>query len=159
MSRTRVLLALVPGVALAVGAVAQEPLTIHLKAGTARETTAQEDKALEAKFRAAQKAFDEVEKAAAEVAMQVGAGGRLEAATLAKSGAVLRAKKSGWSRAGAFTVHDFSADAPYWVLISRKPQIGLSYPWKGSAGQAADAFERFAAEYGTRIATARTTAK
>ena len=63
MTRRRVFLAFVPVVALAVGAVAQEPLTIHLKAGTARETTAQEDKALEAKFRAAQKAFDEVEKA------------------------------------------------------------------------------------------------
>jgi hypothetical protein len=252
MTRSRVLMAFGAAIALAAGAAAQDPLTIHLKAGAAREITPQEDKALEAKFRAAQKAFDEIEKplkkqhgkdveawpesaqeelrvardtmaqagtdwfysgikqkdiddtlrdlteklgekttlrlvstpaeadlavlvigrgkiirdlgwggaeAAAEVAMQVGAGGRLDGAALAKSGAVFRAKKSGWSRAGAFTVHDFSPDAPYWMLISRKPQIGLSYPWKGSAGQAADAFERFAAENGTRIATARTTAK
>ncbi len=60
------------------------------------------------------------------------------------------------SRAGAFTIHDFSADAPYWLLVSRKPMVGFSFPWKGAAGQAADAFERFAAENADKITAART---
>jgi hypothetical protein len=231
---------------------AQERLTIHLAAGTARQVTAQENRDLEAKFRAAQKAFEEVQKplkkqhgkdidtwpeaaqeqfraardtmaqaetdwlysgikqkdvddslrdvseklgekqtlklvgseaeadltvtligrgkvmrdlgwggaeGAAEVAMRVAPGGRLDGAALARSGASFRAKKSAWTRAGAFTIHEFSADAPYWLLVSRKPQVGFSLSWKGAAGQAADAFERFAAEHATAIASARQPAK
>ena len=98
-------------------------------------------------------------EAAGEVAMRVGAGGRLDGAALATSGAAFRAKKSALSRAGAFTIHDFSAEAPYWLLVSRKPMMGFSYPWKGAAGQAADAFERFAAENADKIAMARTAAR
>jgi hypothetical protein len=94
-------------------------------------------------------------EAAAEVAMRVASGGRLDAAALAKDGAGFRAKKSLLSRSGAFAIHDYSADGPYWLLISRKPQIGFSFPWKGASGQAADAFERFMAENATRVASAR----
>lgn len=94
-------------------------------------------------------------EAAGEVAMRVGSGGRLDAAALAKSGAAFRAKKSVLSRAGAFTIHDFSSDAPYWLLVSRKPMVGFSFPWKGAAGQAADAFERFAAENEALLGPAR----
>jgi hypothetical protein len=227
---------------------AQDHLSIHLAAGTARQVTAEEGRELEAKFRDAQKAFDEVDKplkkqhgkdiekwpeaaqeelraardrmavaetdwlysgikqkdvddslrditeklgekatlklvaspaeadlavtvigrgkvarnlgwggteAAAEVAMRVAPGGRLDGTALGKNGAGFRAKKSTWSRAGAFTIHDFTAEAPYWLLVSRKPQVGFSFPWKGAAGQAADAFERFAAENAAVLATAR----
>jgi len=62
MRHARLWFALVPVMALTARAGAQEPLTVHLKAGVAREVTPQEDKALEEKFRAAQKAFEEVEK-------------------------------------------------------------------------------------------------
>jgi hypothetical protein len=249
---TRTLAAVIVTLAVPVGAAAQELLAIHLAAGTAKPVTKEEDQQLEAKFRAAQKTVEELEKAlkkqhgkdletwpeapreelrlardassqaqtdwfysgvpqkdidasvhdlteklgekktlrsvataaeadfevlvigrgkvirdlgwggaeaAGEIAMRVGAGGRLDGAALAKSGATFRAKKSVMSRAGAFTIHDFSADGPYWLLVSRKPMVGFSYPWKGAAGQAADAFERFAAENADKIATARTTKK
>ena len=91
---------------------------------------------------------------------------RGEAVSLANSGSCFgpwgstrRPKKSVLSRSGAFTIHDFSADAPYWLLVSRKPMMGFSYPWKGAAGQAADPFERFAAENADKIAMAGTTAR
>jgi hypothetical protein len=37
--------------------------------------------------------------------------------------------------------------------------VGFSMPWKGAAGQAADAFERFAAENAESLASARVAAK
>lgn len=248
---TRMLTAVVLTLGVTASSAAQE-LAVHLTAGTARQVTREEDRQLEAKFRDAQKIYEEVEKAlkkqhgknpeawpeaqqedlrvardasaqaqtdwlysgieqkeiddslrdvsqkvaekksvrivaspaeadlvvqvigrgkvirnlgwggdeaAAEVAMRIGPGGHLDGAALAKSGAAFRAKKSGWSRAGAFTIHDFSADAPYWLLVSRKPMMGFSMPWKGAAGQAADALERFGAENADKVASARKTTK
>jgi hypothetical protein len=247
----RVLASFVAVAALASVASAQEPLTVHLTAGTARQTTRQEDRDLEARYRATQKTYAEVEKAlkkqhgkdaekwpeaaqaemeraqdtmnqagtdwfysgikqkdvddtlkdlteklgekttvrivpsaaeadlavevigrgkiiregwtggeaAAELGMRVAPGGRLDPAALAKTGASFRAKTGFWSRAGAFTVHEYSPEAPYWVLVSRKPQIAFTFPWKGAAGQAADAFERFAAENATQLASARKAGK
>src|SRR6266545_4648680 len=245
---TRNLAVLVLTLAPALGA-AQDPLAIHLTAGVARPVTPEEDRQLEARFRASQKAVGELEsalkkqhgknvetwpeaqreelrlardasaqaqtdwfysgipqkdivatvralteklgdkktlrvaasaaeadlevlvigrgkvirdlgwggaEAAGEVALRVGSGGRLDGAALAKGGAAFRAKKCVLSRAGAFTIHDFSADAPCWLLVSRKPMVGFSFPWKGAAGHAADAFERFAAENADKITAART---
>ena len=236
------------GLAMCAAAAGQEPLAIHLSAGTARSVTPEEDRQLESAFRAAQKQADDLAaaskkqhgksqeawpeaareelrlardaaaqaqtdwfysgipqkdiddslrdltdklgdkktlrlaasaaeadldvlvigrgkvvrdlgwggaEAAAEVALRVAPGGRLDGAALAGSGAAFRAKKSALSRAGAFAIHDFSADKPYWLLVSRKPMLGFSFPWKGAAGQAADAFERFASENLDKIAAAR----
>lgn len=98
-------------------------------------------------------------EAAAEVAMRVAPGGRLSSDTLTQSGASFRAKKSLMSRGGAFTIHDFSKDAPYWLLVSRKPIVGFSFPWKGAAGQAIDAFERFSAENADKLTAARSARK
>jgi hypothetical protein len=248
----RLSIAFVISLGLVRGVDAQEPLAVRLTAGTARQVTQEEARELEARFRDAQKACEELEKGlkkqygkkveawpqeqqdalraardgsaqaqtdwlysgmgqkeiddslrdvteklsekktirivatpteadlvveligrgkvsrdlgwggeetAAEVAMRVSPGGRLDGPKLAEGGAVFRAKKSAWSRAGAFTIHDYSTEAPYWSLISRKPMVGFSMPWKGAAGQAADAFERFAGENAESLASARVAAK
>jgi hypothetical protein len=156
-------------------AAGQEPLAVHFTPGVAHPVTREEDKRLEDVFRAAQKTVQELEtslkkqhgknqgwggaEAAAEVAMRVAPGSRLSSDTLTQSGASFRAKKSLMSRGGAFTIHDFSKDAPYWLLVSRKPIVGFSFPWKGAAGQAIDAFERFSAENADKLTAARSARK
>jgi hypothetical protein len=94
---------------------------------------------------------------AAELVLRVTPGGRMDAATLAKSGASWSAKKAFWGHADTLTVHTFSAEAPYWLLIARKPGTAWVSSYKGVAGQAADAIAKFGAENADKVAASRKT--
>ncbi|HYU42800.1 MAG TPA: hypothetical protein VEQ84_11685 [Vicinamibacteria bacterium] len=94
---------------------------------------------------------------AAELVLRVAPGGRLDAAMLAKSGASWSAKKAFWGHADTQTVHAFSVEAPYWLLIARKPGTAWVSSYKGVAGQAADAIAKFGAENADKVAASRKT--
>ena len=96
---------------------------------------------------------------AAELVLRVTPGGRIDAPKLAKSNAVWTAKKSRWNHADTITVHQFSADAPYWLLISRKPGTAWVSSYKGVAGQAAEAIAQFGVDNADKVAASRKTAK
>lgn len=96
---------------------------------------------------------------AAELVLRVTPGGRMDAAKLARSHAAWSAKKSRWNHADTITVHQFSAEAPYWLLISRKPGTAWVSSYKGVAGQAAEAIAQFGVDNGDKVAAARRTAK
>jgi hypothetical protein len=92
---------------------------------------------------------------AAELVLRVSPGQRMNVPTLARSAPVWNAKKSFWMHANTDTVHAFSADAPYWLLISRKPGTAWIASYKGAAGLAADAIEKFGADNADKVAAAR----
>jgi hypothetical protein len=94
---------------------------------------------------------------AAELVLRVGPGGRMNAAALAKSGAAWSGKKSFWNHADTVTAHDFTAEAPYWLLIARKPGTAWVSSYKGVAGQAAEAISQFGLDNADKVAAARTT--
>jgi len=94
---------------------------------------------------------------AAELVLRVGPGGRMNAAALAKSGAAWSGKKSFWNHADTVTAHDFTAEAPYWLLIARKPGTAWVSSYKGVAGQAAEAISQFGIDNADKVAAARTT--
>ena len=96
---------------------------------------------------------------AAELVLRVMPGGRMNAAALAKSGAAWSGKKSFWNHADTVTAHDFSADAPYWLLIARKPGTAWVSSYKGVAGQAAEAIAQFGVDNADKVAGSRKTAK
>jgi hypothetical protein len=94
---------------------------------------------------------------AAELVLRVTPGGRIDAPALAKSGATWTAKKSRWRRADTITVHEFSAEAPYWLLIARKPGTAWVSSYKGVAGQAAEAIAQFGVDNAAKLAASRKT--
>jgi hypothetical protein len=94
---------------------------------------------------------------AAELVLRVGPGGRMNAAALAKSGAAWSGKKSFWNHADTVTAHDFTAEAPYWLLIARQPGTAWVSSYKGVAGQAAEAISQFGIDNADKVAAARTT--
>ena len=96
---------------------------------------------------------------AAELVLRVTPGGRIDVPALAKSGAVWTAKKSRWRHADTITVHQFSADAPYWLLIARKPGTAWVSSYKGVAGQAAEAIAQFGVDNADKVAASRKKAK
>jgi hypothetical protein len=96
---------------------------------------------------------------AAELVLRVSPGGRMDAAKLARSNAAWSAKKSRWNHADTITVHQFSAEAPYWLLISRKPGTAWVSSYKGVAGQAAEAIAQFGVDNADKVAGARRAAK
>jgi len=56
-------------------------------------------------------------------------------------------------------VHQFSAEEPYWLLISRKPGTAWVSSYKGVAGQAAEAIAQFGVDNADKVAGARRAAK
>ena len=94
---------------------------------------------------------------AAQLVLRVGPGGSMDVPALAKSGAVWNAKRGFWKRESTDTVHDFTAEAPYWLLISSKPGMGWMASYKAVAGQAAEAIGKFGAENADKLAAARKT--
>jgi len=93
--------------------------------------------------------------AAAQLVLRVGPGGRVDVPALAQSGTVWNAKRGFWMRTNTDTIHEFTVEAPYWVLISTKPGMGWMASYKGVAGQAAEAIGRFGVENSDKLAAAR----
>ena len=94
---------------------------------------------------------------AAELVLRVAPGGRMDVPALAKSGAAWSGKKSFWNHADTLTAHDFSVDAPYWLLIARKPGTAWVSSYKGVAGQAAEAIAKFGVDNADKVAASRKT--
>jgi hypothetical protein len=94
---------------------------------------------------------------AAELVLRVTPGGRMDVPKLAKSNAVWTEKKSRWRHADTITVHEFSAEAPYWLLIARKPGTAWVSSYKGVAGQAAEAIAQFGVDNADKVAASRKT--
>lgn len=92
---------------------------------------------------------------AAQLALRVGPGGRMSAPTLAGSGVGWSAKKEFWKKSSIQSVHTFTTEAPYWLLISTKPGMGWSASYKGAAGQVAEAIGKFGAENADKLEAAR----
>jgi hypothetical protein len=92
----------------------------------------------------------------AQLVVRVEAGGRVKADALAASGASWSAKAARVTQTRTETVHQFTASAPYWLLISSKPGTNPFVPQhKGAAGVAASAIEKFAAENAGKLPAAR----
>lgn len=92
---------------------------------------------------------------AAQLALRVLPGGRLDAPALAKSGAAWSDKKSFWMKVSVDSLHEFTAEAPYWLLISNKPGMGWMASYKAAAGQMAEAIGKFGIENADKLAAAR----
>jgi hypothetical protein len=82
-------------------------------------------------------------------------GAGLDVATLSKSAGSWDPAAGFWSKASTQTWHRLSADEPYWLLMSRKPGTGWMASYKGAAGEAAKAVEKFALDNAAALSTAR----
>jgi hypothetical protein len=92
----------------------------------------------------------------AQVALRVEPGSRLDAAALASSGVSWNEKKGFLNPdKGTDVVHDLTAEAPYWILISAKPGMAWTSSYKAATGEAAEAFQRFWIENGAKLAGTR----
>ena len=78
---------------------------------------------------------------------------------LPRSNPAWSAKKSRWNHADTITVHQFSVEEPYWLLIARKPGTAWVSSYKGVAGQAAEAIAQFGVDNADKVAAARMAAK
>jgi hypothetical protein len=92
---------------------------------------------------------------AAEIALRVEPGGRMDVAGLARSGAAWNTKEKFWSKSDTQSVHTFTAEAPYWLLISQKPGSAWMASYKGAAKVAADAIGEFATANADKLASSR----
>lgn len=95
---------------------------------------------------------------AAEIALRVEPGGKMDAATLARAGAVWNEKEKFWSKSDTQAVHRFTEAAPYWILISQKPGSAWMASYKGAAKVAAEAIGQFATDNAAKLASSRRTA-
>jgi hypothetical protein len=95
---------------------------------------------------------------AAEIAMRVEPGARMDAATLARAGAVWNEKEKFWSKTDTQAVHGFTEAEPYWILISQKPGSAWMASYKGVAKVAAEAIGQFTTENADKLASSRRTA-
>jgi hypothetical protein len=92
---------------------------------------------------------------AAEIALRVEPGARMDVAGLARSGAAWNTKEKFWSKTDTQSVHTFTAEAPYWLLISQKPGSAWMASYKGVAKVAADAIGEFATANADTLASLR----
>jgi hypothetical protein len=92
---------------------------------------------------------------AAEIALRIEPGARMDAAGLAHSGAAWNTKEKFWSKSDTQSVHTFTAEAPYWLLISQKPGSAWMASYKGAAKVAADAIGEFATLNADKLASSR----
>ena len=92
---------------------------------------------------------------AAELALRVEPGARMDPAALAKSGAAWSTKEKFWSKTDVQSVHTFTAEAPYWLLIAQKPGAAWMASYKGVAKFAAEAIGTFATENADKLASSR----
>lgn len=92
---------------------------------------------------------------AAEVVLRVEPGARMDVASLAKSQAEWNTKEKRWSRTDTQSVHTFTAEAPYWLLISQKPGSAFMASYKGVAKVAADTIGEFVTMNADRLASCR----
>ncbi len=96
----------------------------------------------------------------AQVALRVEPGSRMDAAALASSGAAWNEKKGFMNPdKGTEVVHDLTAAAPYWIMISSKPGMAWSSSYKAAAGEAAEAFQKFWTENKAKLAGTRRAAQ
>ena len=92
---------------------------------------------------------------AAEIALRVEPGARMDVATLARSGAEWSTREKRWSKTDTQSVHTFTADAPYWLLISQKPGSAFIASYKGVAKVAAEAIGEFVTANAEKLASSR----
>jgi hypothetical protein len=94
---------------------------------------------------------------AAQLVLRVGPGGRVDTPALAKSEVVWNDRQTFWKKSDTSTIHRFTEDAPYWLLISTKPGAMFMASYKGVAKQASEVIEKFGIENATKIEAARRT--
>jgi hypothetical protein len=92
---------------------------------------------------------------AAEIALRMESGARMDPASLAKAGAVWNEKESFWSKQDTQAVHRFTEAEPYWILISQKPGMGWMASYKAVAKLAAETIGDFAKANETKLASSR----
>jgi hypothetical protein len=92
---------------------------------------------------------------AAEIAFRVEPGAGMDPAALARSGAEWNTKEKRWGKTDTQSVHTFTAEAPYWLLISQKPGSAWMASYKGVAKVAAEAIGEFVTTNADKLASSR----